>query len=168
MATLTAQMLIGYGHPNDDGINPFNYLFLSENSKLAWILVHQNVFQGQPNNEKIIWIPTVEHTIYDAMLMIAIYICKDKEIIEMSGIDINKKYVCLYSEISKDKLQELYEKCLDFDKYPKIILSIFKGSILKQQAENLTGFNMDLEILTPSFSRLYSRWNDKTIIEDKL
>lgn len=168
MATLTAQMLIGYGHPNDDGINPFNYLFLSENSKLAWILVHQNVFQGQPNNEKIIWIPTVEHTIYDAMLMIAIYICKDKEIIEMSGIDINKKYVCLYSEISKDKLQELYEKCLDFDKYPKIILSIFKGSILKQQAENLTGFNMDLEILTPSFSRLYSRWNNETIIEDKL
>jgi len=168
MATMTAQMLIGYGHPNDDGINPFNYIFLSENSKLAWILVHQNIFQGNPNNEKIIWIPTIENTVYDVMLMIAIYICKDKEIIEMSKIDLTKKYIDIYSEIEKSKLDNLYKKCLEFDKYPKIILSVFKGSVLEQHIRALTDFNMDLEILTPSFSRLYSRWTDKTDIEDNL
>ena len=38
MATLIAQILIGSSHPYDGGINPTHCLFLSENSKPAWVL----------------------------------------------------------------------------------------------------------------------------------
>jgi hypothetical protein len=34
MATLTAQILVGGSHPNQGGINPSHYLFLSESSRI--------------------------------------------------------------------------------------------------------------------------------------
>ena len=60
MATLTAQILIGNGHPNNDGINPSYYIFLSENDKPALILGSQNVFNNK-GGEKIIWLPTIDN-----------------------------------------------------------------------------------------------------------
>ena len=37
MASLTAQLLIGSPHPNDGGIIPSHYLFLSENDVLLGV-----------------------------------------------------------------------------------------------------------------------------------
>jgi len=53
-----------------------HYLFLSENSRAAWILVPQNVFRGfQPvRGPKITWIPTVENILEDALLVMALYV----------------------------------------------------------------------------------------------
>lgn len=85
MATLTAQILVGSPHPNHDGLNPSHYLFLSENDRPAWVLVHQNIFEEQKTDVgKITWIPTVENMLEDALLMVAIYIQKNHEIIEMA------------------------------------------------------------------------------------
>lgn len=67
MATLTAQILIGEGHPNHDGINPSHYLFLSENSRSAWVLLPENIFsQSSKRTPKITWIPTVDNMLEDA------------------------------------------------------------------------------------------------------
>ena len=49
MGTVTAQILIGSPHPNDGGIIPSHYLFLSENDRPSWSLVGANIFQ---ENEK--------------------------------------------------------------------------------------------------------------------
>ena len=59
MATMTAQMLIGSGHPNHGGIEPKRYLFLLENSRPAWLLVEENPFQSANREKRVVWIPTV-------------------------------------------------------------------------------------------------------------
>jgi len=74
MATMTAQILVGRPHTNHDGINPTHYLFLSENSRPAWVLVSQNIFpKEQRDHSRITWIPTVENMLEDALLMIALH-----------------------------------------------------------------------------------------------
>ena len=81
MATLTAQILVGSAHPNHDGINPTHYVFLWENDRPAWILVHQNIFKEREENVgRITWIPTIENILEDALLMIAIHVCKNNEV----------------------------------------------------------------------------------------
>ena len=49
MGTVTAQILIGSPHPNDGGIIPSHYLFLSENDRPSWTLVRANIFQVSKN-----------------------------------------------------------------------------------------------------------------------
>lgn len=39
MAAYTAQALVGQAHPNHGGITPTHRLYLSENSRPAWILL---------------------------------------------------------------------------------------------------------------------------------
>ncbi len=109
MATLTAQIIVGRAHPNHGGINPTHYLFFSENDRPAWVLVPENVFGKRPlEMEKTVWIPTVEHTLEDGLLMIALHILKDREIVNLTeeyfenkGIDRAK----LYEDIDKAQLE---------------------------------------------------------------
>jgi len=62
MAALTTQILIGSPHPNDGGIIPSHFLFLSEGNRPAWILVNQNIDQVEEHkHSKITWIPTLEN-----------------------------------------------------------------------------------------------------------
>ena len=173
MATLTAQILIGEPHPNHDGINPTHYLYLSENSRPAWVLVHQNIFvEGQNNNsDKITWIPTVENMLEDALLMIAICICKDKQVIEL-GSDYYEKIesdrVELYTNLDERQRKLIYQKCRDIENFPKIIITTFKGSSIENQLSILELYKMDVEVCTPSYSRLFSRWGNKTNVEGSL
>ncbi|MFC1895623.1 hypothetical protein ACFL0Q_03030 [Thermodesulfobacteriota bacterium] len=87
MGTLTAQILVGYPHPNHDGINPTHFLFLSENDRPAWVMVNENVSEeGGSGVGRITWIPTIDDMLEDAMLMIALHICKDREIMELAEV----------------------------------------------------------------------------------
>ncbi len=172
MATLTAQILVGYPHPYHDGINPTHYLFLSENSKPAWILVRQNIFQERKDDiGKITWIPTIENMLEDALLMIAIHICKDNEVIDLARNFCNKielHYLELYSNFKEFQLKKLYEKCRRIKNYPKIIISIFRGSTIERQISVLENYEMDVEVCRPVYSRLYSPWTEGWKIEGSL
>ena len=64
MGTVTAQILIGSPHPNDGGIIPSHYLFLSENDRPSWSLVGANIFQeNEKEFSKIVWIPTLDNMV---------------------------------------------------------------------------------------------------------
>jgi hypothetical protein len=61
MGTMTAQILVGSGHPYHDGISPSHYLFLFENNQPAWVLVKENIFPGNTREiDKITWAPTLK------------------------------------------------------------------------------------------------------------
>lgn len=169
MATLTAQILIGSAHPNHDGINPTHYLFLSENHRPAWLLVDQNIFQDDRSGfTKVTWIPTFENMLEDALLMVGINILKNREIIEMAKCvfrEIEAKRVELYSNFSESQLNTLYRKCREITNYPKMIISVFKGSTIEKQLAVLEKYKMDVEVCAPIYSRLYSPWTNEVRLE---
>ncbi len=172
MATLTAQIIVGRAHPNHGGINPTHYLFFSENDRPAWVLVPENVFGKRPlEMEKTVWIPTVEHTLEDGLLMIALHILKDREIVNLTeeyfenkGIDRAK----LYEDIDKAQLEELRRKTRAVRGDYKIVITTLRDSLLEQQLTVLKHYKMDVEICVPVYSKTYSRWENRTIIEGSL
>ncbi len=175
MATLTAQILIGSPHPNDDGISPTHYLFLSENSRPAWVLVRQNVFPMNPRNRrpfrKITWIPTLEHMLEDALLMTAVHLLNHEELTQTAkGFcrEIDAARVELYPALSAPQRDELYGKCKAISEWPKLVISVFRGSTIREQLPVLKEYKMDVEVCRPCFTRLYSAWEDETSVEGSL
>lgn len=172
MATLTAQVLIGSTHPNHDGINPTHYLFLSENNRPAWMLVEQNIAQAdQTSFERITWIPSVENMLEDAILMVAVHIVKDQGVLEMAKAfsnNIESKRLEVYEELIPSERNMLYLKCQDISEFPKFIISVFRDATIEKQLPILEKYKMDIEVCSPVYSRLYSRWSKKLRIEGSL
>ncbi|WP_121661857.1 hypothetical protein [Metabacillus litoralis] len=74
MGTFTAQLLVGQAHPYEGGICGITHtLQLSENGRPAWVLVSTND-EKDTKITKITWIPTLEHMLEDALLMIGLYV----------------------------------------------------------------------------------------------
>ena len=172
MATLTAQILVASSHQNHGGIQPTHYLFLSENSRPAWVLVPENVFN--PGNEKITkvtWIPTIENMLEDALLMIAINVLKDKDIIALAKEYFKKDIhgsLSLYEDIGPETLRTLYQKCRKLKNKFKIVLTVLEGSSIRGQLKVLNNYGMDMEVCTPLYFRTYSAWTDEVITSGSL
>jgi len=172
LATLTAQIIVGRAHPNDGGINPTHQLFFSENDRPAWILMPENVFgRGSAELDRTVWIPTVEHTLEDGLLMIALHVLKDKTIVNLTEEYFGNKGIDraeLYKDINKSHLAELREKTRSVQGDYKMVITTFRDSLLEQQLTVLKHYKMDVEICVPVYSRAYSRWNNRTRIEGSL
>jgi len=172
MATLTANILVGTTHPNHGGINPTHYVFLSENSKPAWILVPENISSPKTfKDQRVIWVPTSENMLEDALLMIAIHVIKHKEVCDLSKkyfVNNNKEIVKMYEDINQENLEELYRKCRCIDNSYKIVISILEGSTLQEQIKLIENYKMDIEVCTSQYSRLYSMWSRETKIKGVL
>lgn len=172
MGSFTAQILIGGAHQNHDGIIPSHVLFLSENSRPALILE-----KLQTENDKksakggLVWIPTLENMLDDAILMIAMHVLKDPEIIELAGSFSNNlaKGDCeLYEELSAEQLGKLYKSCRKLKDFPKLVISVFTGSSLNNRLKSIEKYKMDVEVCTVKFSRLYSQWTGKSAVTGEL
>ena len=172
MGTVTAQILIGSPHPNDGGIIPSHYLFLSENDRPSWNLVGANIFQESGKEfSKIVWIPALENMVEDAVLMVAVHILKNEEIVNMAREFSNKidsQLLELRSDLDDDQRDRLYQKCRELTEFPKMIISIFKSSSIEKQLIALENYKMEIEVCTPIYSRLYSRWTGNFQIEGSL
>jgi hypothetical protein len=172
MATMTAQIIIGSGHPNHDGIGPSHYLYLSENSRPAWLLVEQNNFlSSKKRDAKIVWIPTVEAMLEDALLMIAVHVLKDQGIVELIK-SFNKAALSdrleMYESLEETERKMLYEKCRAITSFPKLILSVFTGSTLMSQLQVIEKYDMDIEVLCPAYARLSSQWSTERMVRGSL
>lgn len=146
MATITAQFLIGDSHIYHDGIIPTHFLFLSENDKPHLILVCQNLSKN-PDMKKIVWIPTVENMLKDALLMVSTFIVKDPEILELMNHDlINTSPLQLYTYFTKDHLEILYNKMGEIQKWPKIVITILNDSSLTSQIDEINNYPISHEL----------------------
>jgi len=165
MGTFTAQILVGTPHPNHGGIIPTHYLFLSENDRPAWIL------ENKSDSQKVIWIPTVEDMLEDALLMIAIHVCKDSNIINLAKSfckKITSERVEVYSDLKEAHRKQLYQQCRALSNFPKIIVSVFEGSTIRGQLSVLKQYQMEVEVCVPIYSRLFIPWTGKTTIKGSL
>ena len=147
--TITAQLLIGDRHPEQAGIIPSHYLFLSENHNYFWILVSENYSDGKnPKSFKVKWDTSEENMLKDAMLMIGLYVIKDKELLNnVHGVDPELLKIAKDmkwpkgefddSRINPARRKELYEKCRSIKNWPRMILSIFGATAFAVHLDEL-------------------------------
>jgi len=150
MGTLTAQILVGTPHLYHGGIAPSHYLFLSENSRPAWILVNQNIFdESEVKENRIVWIPSVENMLEDALAMIAIHVIKNKQIIDFAQRmykNIEGPHLEVYENLTESQRQEIYQECRRNENWPKIVVTVMKGSSIKHQISVLKKYSLDAEL----------------------
>jgi predicted nucleic-acid-binding protein len=165
MATMTAQMLVGKSHMYDGGINPTHYLFLSENSRRAWILVPQNIFSPvlEEKIAKVVWIPTLENMLEDGLLMVGLYVLQDKEVQNAAKqmFDWNKEeaYFEVYSINQVDR-EKLYALCRGLKHRYKTIISVFEGSTISRQMNVLLEYLMEVEVCKTDYARKFNVWTN--------
>src|SRR5688572_19868333 len=88
MATTTATIFIGHAHQNGSGINPTHFIQFTENDRPALIL---REIEG--GTKITVIVPTVENTIDDIYLMIAVFILKQiKPSREIHNLERNSLY----------------------------------------------------------------------------
>lgn len=171
MGTITAQILVGSPHTNDGGLIPSHCLFLSENSRPAWVMFSLDTFGNTGESERIIWIPTVENMLEDAFFMIAVHVLKHRKIIKIAESyypDITKDIsrMVLYEHFSDFDRQRLYLKCCQLKDMPKMIISVFEGSSILGQLKVVESYEMNVEVCVPVYSRLSSVWMPEERIRD--
>jgi len=161
MSTFTAQILVGQKHSNDSGIiNISHTLFLSENSRPAWILLPTDFFGKQEQSEpQITWIPTIENMLEDALLMIGLYVLKDEKLLKFAEkyfVNPRKNFTELYQDITQENLLELYKQTRLIESGHKITLSVFQGSSILNQLQVLKNYKNDIEVCQSVYSKEYS------------
>ena len=157
MATTTATILIGQAHQNHSGINPTHIIRYTENDTPALIL---QSLDG--NLERKVIVPTVENTVNDIYLMIAVFILKkvnpSKEIHNLerkSLYDIleEKERLSLYSEVRKT-----FEETKI-----KIVFNILDDSHLLNQINIIKTFPNDFEVTLPTLKKEFDVWANKLV-----
>ncbi|WP_051328114.1 hypothetical protein [Desulfatirhabdium butyrativorans] len=172
MGTFTAQILVGNSHPYHDGIEPTHYLFLSENSRPAWMLTSQNVIprdfdRHPPIPSPIVWIQTVENMLEDALLMIAYSIARNPEIQTMARSFTDMRHARrreLYDMFTEEQRHQLYQKCRQAENFPKLIISVFQHSTIRNQIAVLEQYRMDFEVCMVCYSKMQNGMNGQTEI----
>nr|WP_263327193.1 hypothetical protein [Neobacillus sp. Marseille-Q6967] len=163
MATFTSQILIGQKHSYDSGIiNISHTLYLSEKSRPAWILSPASDGSHDYSQQKMTWIPTLENMLEDALVMIGLYVLKDKELINMANQFFhhpNKDFIELYHDIDPKDLEQLYIRARKIESSHKIILSVFQGSSIVRQLPVLKHYQNDIEVCKSIYTKEFSLWS---------
>jgi len=154
MSSLTAQILAETLDPKQDPdkgeFGPTHYLFLLENFRPSWILVNQNIFDQPGVKEKrIVWIPTVENMLEDALVMIAIHVIKNKKIIDLAQKmfeNIEVSHVEVYQNLTDTQRQQIYQECRRIEKWPKFVITVIGGSSIKRQLSVLKKYSIKAEL----------------------
>lgn len=172
MAAITGHILVGHAHPNDGGLNTRHQLTLSEGDRPAWLLKTNRPSLSDPRRrQRIVWVPSVENTLDDAFLMIALYIVESEPVRAMFDAfrgKIDQERIEVYRDLSDDQRQQLYALCREITNFPKLVLCIFEGSHMAWSISVLENYSMECEVLMPVYTRTYSRWAKETLIHGSL
>lgn len=172
MGTFTTQLLVGHAHRNDGGMIPSHSLYLSEGNRPAWLIKEIDLWNdGIEKIDNVVWIPTLENIFEDALLMIGIYILKDEQLLETAKKyfkkDINGR-IELYDDIQMEDLKRLYDISRSLKYQYKIAVTIFGSSSIEGNLKVIEKYSMDVDVCKPVFTRVYSEWSQKTIIDGSL
>lgn len=165
MSTLTAQILAGIGHPNDDGILPQGTLALFENSRPFWQLdMRRDRLMGRPRapEPRRTWIPSCpERILEEGLLMLALYVWPQPALIEQArGIlrnDLSAPRQDL-TTFNSDALAALCEAAHALPALGKVVITVLTGSSLRDQLPHLAQWPLEAEVCTPRWWRMRNQW----------
>ena len=177
MATVTAHVLIGGTHPNHDGILPTHTITVSEGARAALLLnpfhmLREGAPASQPSDPlTVVWIPSPLHVVDDLLLQIGVHVLRDRELIaqvETVVPGLSKADRVELDALNADERTVLTTACTTVAGYPKLVVTLMGGSILKQDITRFEDYSMDIEVCTVAFQRQYSVWQNKTHITGSL
>ncbi len=157
MGTITAQIMIGGKHPNDGGISPAYTMYLYEGSRAAWQLKKEGDL-----SQEVVWIPTVENMLEDALLLIALYVERDEAMVALVESKLGRslpRRLEVYQEFDDATRAELYQICRSRLFGSKLILSVLTGSHLLLNLDPLKWYHAEMEVCLPMYTRLRSAWD---------
>ena len=173
MGSFTAQILVGEAHSNHDGLisGSIAQLFLSENSIPAWTLQ-----PGSWASDPVVWTPEKPDSILeDGLLMVANFVVGNEALVALFGEHVPNGELTnlnLGEILSANTLAEMREHCrecaFDTPSRLKIVLCCFYGSSVLGQLDRIKSYRFDCEVLSPTFTRVYSRWRDDVQISGSL
>ena len=170
---MTAQIVAGTPHMYHGGIRPIHIAWLSENDHPAWILeeVGQDIYREEtseeqesppPSEDLIVWIPSApEYILEDGILLLAVRALQDRYMLD--AITLGKPelrrltgsgFLDLQKLPSAD-LADLRETCSRTELGFKLVLSVLGGSSLESQLPVLERYQMQVEVCTVSYSRIW-------------
>ena len=155
MATTTATILVGHSHQNDSGINPTHLIQFTENDRPALIL---RDIEGSDTLKVIV--PTVENTVDDIYLMIAVFILKlIKPPKEIHNLERNS----LYEILTDDERKSLYKETIEIFKnnHIKVVFNILDGSHLLSLLDQIKPYPNDFEVTLPVLKKEFNAWSNK-------
>jgi hypothetical protein len=174
MATYSAQILIGTGHPNDGGISHgYNSLKLAESDSIAWI--------ATKDGYRHVWLPRNVNTVLEDGLLMAAALYMDssdagqtllklimpnKDISEFSRVSLSEYPDINFTEIFNKLSDEFNSDVKAHQKRLKMIFTIFNGSVLNRQIDLISSLGCDVEILTTSYIKEYSPWSEEQMYVD--
>ncbi len=171
MATMTAQILVGGTSSYHGGILPSHVVCLSAHSRPAWILMAHEIHPEASNDtRRVIWIPTVERMLEDAIVMIALHVVRDSRVLEAASACFDRPEgdrLELYDD-AKGDLDGLYEAARAVKGFPKLVISVLAGSTIVRQLPVLREYTMDVEVCTSTFRREWSEWQRETVEAGRL
>ena len=177
MATYSGLILVGTQHPNDGGLlynREPRRMWLSENSRAAWCLDTTARAIRDGRRAQTVLLPRRPGSILDdGLLMIATHVLKIEEVksalINVLDCEELPARIDLKKAISTEQHQSLVELSRKHSVgYFKLIISTFSGCSMERQLPILSEYGHDVEVLSPSYTRLYSRWLKSTVIQGNL
>lgn len=165
MATRTGVIHIGAGHPNDDGlIDPpgVEAWWFSEGARPIWVQGMDGPARGRRG-----WLPRGPgSSLYDGL--VAIFLARlpgEARSRLPEGLrgplqDRKVDFAQLGQTDSKAAVRAARARAADFG--GKLVLSAFHSSALLSQFAVVEEFDVDVELLAPVGTRLWSRWRNET------
>ena len=150
MGTNDAFILVGHTHMFHGGLMPSYILSLHTNDVPYWSMRrYPATVPYEP--EFIIWDLDLDHPAQEPLLMIATYILKNKEIIELLGPGIlSREAQPDFHRMNKEKLEKIYETLRKIDFGDLIILYIaFKGSDVFRDLHKLKEYKATILLSIP-------------------
>lgn len=166
MATLTAQILAGIGHPNKDGLLVHASLVLYENSRPSWQL---DLRQPRPSHSRAasgprcIWIPShAERILEEGLLMLSLYVWRQPVVRRMArdqaGLDLRAPRQDL-TQLDPTDLNALCDVARAQPSPGKLAVTVLTGSSLRPQLPRLEDWALEAEVCTPQWWRMQNQWD---------
>jgi hypothetical protein len=166
MATLTAHFLIGENDPHHWGVIPRAQLSLFENDKPVFLL---SPLMTDYKARSFSWVPTLEHMLDDALLMIAVHFMHVFSLRDIAKKDYRSrkgKPFEIYEDMDATTHEELLVATRLLPDFPKLVITVLEGSSLREHVASIKKYSMDVELCFAGYKRNLSEWTQGTHIED--
>ncbi len=155
MGTITCIIFVGREHPFHGGIQPTHYLVFYENDVPGWVLMEYSIDKG--TGRYIGWNCIVEHPLEEALLMIAIYVMKNDEIINLvkqvaKREVLSSNLVNPYEDIGKENLEKIFDRLRKIEINDlKLVITILQDSYLLNKIDTIKDYKVHAEICLPKY-----------------